>query len=125
MPRHYVLRQCYFLYFPRTIAKRKDTIMSIIPTNRLNENSIYMSEKFARIVDWVSARLMRWVRSYIAYRERQTALAVLRRFSDYELKDIGLYRSELPDAVAGRLPDPATKPLQQPVAPDNTRRLAA
>jgi uncharacterized protein YjiS (DUF1127 family) len=41
----------------------------------------------------------RWVASLIARRARQAALAALFSLGDRELKDIGLYRSQLNDAV--------------------------
>ena len=44
-----------------------------------------------------------WIATVIARREREAALHVLRHFSDRELKDIGLNRSDL----AGDLIEPA------------------
>jgi uncharacterized protein YjiS (DUF1127 family) len=44
----------------------------------------------------------RWVAAMIARREREAALAVLRHFSDRDLKDIGIYRGDIGDALAER-----------------------
>jgi len=44
----------------------------------------------------------RWVAAVIAHRERQAALFALRHLSDRDLKDIGLYRNEIGDALAER-----------------------
>lgn len=120
MRRIYVQRQCYFLFYPRTFSK-KDTTMSIIP----NEKTAYISEEISRIAGWIGARLKQWAVNYIAYRERQSALAALRRFNDRELKDIGLFRCELEDAVAGRLPSRILAARAAAVAPRNPERLAA
>jgi uncharacterized protein YjiS (DUF1127 family) len=52
-----------------------------------------------RRIDILLARVGRlingWVAAAIARRERQAALYMLRRFSDRELKDIGLCRGDL------------------------------
>jgi uncharacterized protein YjiS (DUF1127 family) len=52
-----------------------------------------------RRIDILLARIGRlingWVAAAIARRERQAALYMLRRFSDRELKDIGLCRGDL------------------------------
>ena len=57
-----------------------------------------------RIVLFNAARIRRlvngWIAALIARHERRATLATLRRFDDRELKDIGLYRGELYDAVA-------------------------
>ena len=44
----------------------------------------------------------RWVAAMIARRERQAALVALRQLSDRDLKDIGLCRNEIGDALAER-----------------------
>ena len=44
----------------------------------------------------------RWVAAMIARRERQAALVALRHLSDRDLKDIGLCRNEIGDALAER-----------------------
>ena len=47
------------------------------------------------------ARLInRWVAAVIAHRERQANLVVMRSLSDRELKDIGLHRGEIGEALA-------------------------
>ena len=43
-----------------------------------------------------------WIAAVIAHRERQAALFALRHLSDRDLKDIGLYRNEIGDALAER-----------------------
>lgn len=99
--------------------------MSITHTNGLNEKTFHIFEKLARITLWIGVCFKRWAASYIAYRERQTALAVLRRFSDRELKDIGLFRGELESAVAGSLSNPALATRAEAIAPSNFERPAA
>jgi uncharacterized protein YjiS (DUF1127 family) len=44
-------------------------------------------------------RIDRWVAAWVVGRARQVALWELARLSDRELKDIGLYRCQLGDAV--------------------------
>ena len=44
----------------------------------------------------------RWIAAVIAHRERQAALVALRHLSDRDLKDIGISRSEIGDALAER-----------------------
>jgi len=36
--------------------------------------------------------LNRWIAAFIAHRERQATLALMRHFGDRELKDIGIHR---------------------------------
>jgi uncharacterized protein YjiS (DUF1127 family) len=42
----------------------------------------------------------RWIAAAVAHRERQAALAVLRHLSDRDLKDIGICRGDIGDALA-------------------------
>ena len=44
----------------------------------------------------------RWVAAAIAHRERQAALVALRHLTDRDLRDIGLCRNEIGDALAER-----------------------
>ena len=44
----------------------------------------------------------RWIAAVIAHRERQANLVALRRLGDRELKDIGLYRCEIGEALTER-----------------------
>ena len=44
----------------------------------------------------------RWIAALIAHRERQAALVALRHLSDRDLKDIGLCRNEIGDALTER-----------------------
>ena len=44
----------------------------------------------------------RWIAAFVAHRERQANLAALRHLTDRELKDIGIYRCEIGDALAER-----------------------
>jgi uncharacterized protein YjiS (DUF1127 family) len=44
----------------------------------------------------------RWIAAVIAHRERQAALAALRHLGDRDLKDIGISRSDIGDALAER-----------------------
>jgi len=98
--------------------------MSITHTNGLNEKTVTIFEKLARITIWIGICFKRWAVSYIAYREQQTALAMLHRFSDRELKDIGLFRGELESAVAGRLSDRAQAVRTATITPRNFEKPA-
>jgi uncharacterized protein YjiS (DUF1127 family) len=53
---------------------------------------------FARL----SRHINRWIAAVIAHRERQATLVVLRHLSDRDLKDIGISRSDIGDALAER-----------------------
>ena len=44
----------------------------------------------------------RWIAAVIAHREPQAALVALRHLSDRDLKDIGICRTEIGDALAER-----------------------
>ena len=44
----------------------------------------------------------RWIAAVIAHRERQAAFVALRHLSDRDLKDIGICRNEIGDALAER-----------------------
>jgi uncharacterized protein YjiS (DUF1127 family) len=46
--------------------------------------------------------LNRWIAAFIAHRERQANLVALRHLSDRDLKDIGIHRCEIGDALAER-----------------------
>jgi uncharacterized protein YjiS (DUF1127 family) len=48
---------------------------------------------------WALATLKHWWMAYLTGRIEQTAIARLRSMSDYELKDIGLTRSQITFAV--------------------------
>lgn len=75
----------------------------------LNTTSRYAVPTVRRAVAVFLARLSRLVNrviaAAIAHRERQANLVVLRRFSDRDLKDIGIYRCEIGDALVQRAQD--------------------
>jgi uncharacterized protein YjiS (DUF1127 family) len=48
----------------------------------------------------LTIRLNRWVAAMIAHREREAARFVVRSLDDRELKDIGIYRSQIADGLA-------------------------
>lgn len=54
---------------------------------------------FALFLARFGRRIDRWVAALIARRARQAALAELASLGDRELKDIGLCRSDISDAV--------------------------
>jgi uncharacterized protein YjiS (DUF1127 family) len=72
----------------------------------LNTTSQYAAPAIRRGAAVALARLGRlvnnWIAAFIAHRECQANLAALRHLSDRELKDIGLYRCEIGDALAER-----------------------
>ena len=49
---------------------------------------------------WLADLITRWIATMIARRKHQAHLSVLRQFSDRELKDIGLYRSQIGEGLA-------------------------
>jgi uncharacterized protein YjiS (DUF1127 family) len=74
----------------------------------LNNTSYYIAAApgVRRSVAIALARLGRLINrriaAMIAHRERQAALVALRHLSDRDLKDIGIYRGEIGDALAER-----------------------
>ena len=70
----------------------------------LNNTSSYSPVAFRRSLRYFILRFGRFVNglvaAMIAERERQAQINVLRRFSDRELKDIGLNRSEIDYGLA-------------------------
>jgi uncharacterized protein YjiS (DUF1127 family) len=46
-------------------------------------------------------RLITWLAAALAWRERRAALLALRQWDDRELKDIGLYRGQIAEAIDG------------------------
>lgn len=50
-----------------------------------------------------SCLFSRLAEAYRAWRSRQAAIRELTQLTDHELADIGLSRSQIPDAVYGRL----------------------
>ena len=72
----------------------------------LNTTPNYAAPAIRRGVAVSLARLgrliNRWIAAFIAHRERQANLVALRHLTDRELKDIGIYRCEIGDALAER-----------------------
>ena len=48
---------------------------------------------------WIGRIVQRWWQAYLSWRLEQAAIAQLSSMSDWELKDIGLNRSEITGAV--------------------------
>ena len=90
----------YFLLILKTHKKRlMETVMSTISTRPAS------SEAFAGN-SWTfrpAAVLKRWCVAYLNWRLRQAAIAELAVLSDRELKDIGLKRGEIENAVTNTL----------------------
>lgn len=55
---------------------------------------------------WIASILWRCWQIFLDWRIEQAALAQLCSMSDYELRDIGLRRTEIDAAVKGRLAQP-------------------
>lgn len=91
--------------------------MSLTTQTNFNKPFPRIAGDLARLARWFGDCLHTWATNYIAYRERQIALAALRRYSDRDLKDIGLYRCQLEAAVAGRLQNEFGVMASMPVAP--------
>jgi uncharacterized protein YjiS (DUF1127 family) len=64
----------------------------------------------------------RWVAAVIAHREHQANLVVLRSLSDRELKDIGLRRGEIGEALA-EAAKARLRMQSSPSGPDATRAI--
>jgi uncharacterized protein YjiS (DUF1127 family) len=62
-------------------------------TSAIWKGGIRLLVRFRRLVN-------NWVAAALARRERQAALVVLRKLGDRELKDIGLHRCQIDDAIA-------------------------
>lgn len=70
----------------------------------LNSSSGYSGafsarKSFRSIGRWFFGLVNRWVAAFIAQREYQASLAVLRRLSDRELSDMGLHRDQIGPAL--------------------------
>jgi uncharacterized protein YjiS (DUF1127 family) len=72
------------------------TMLNTTPSDTLTYFRRRIDIRLARIGRLIN----RWIAAAIARRERQAALYVLHRFSDRELKDIGLCRGDLGDGLA-------------------------
>jgi uncharacterized protein YjiS (DUF1127 family) len=81
-------------------------------TQRLAPGMPTTRKGFALFLARLGRRVDRWVAAMIARRARQEALAALARLGDRELKDIGLYRSDIGDAVFWSLE--AKRRMQRP-----------
>ena len=60
----------------------------------------------ASLSRWLGDALCTCVKAFVKYRERQNAITMLREFSDYQLRDIGLSRTWIEAAVYGLYPGP-------------------
>jgi|KBSMisStaDraftv2_1062788.scaffolds.fasta_scaffold2739086_1 uncharacterized protein YjiS (DUF1127 family) len=70
----------------------------------LNSSSNYTNPSYAReivqsVAGWLFGLVNRWVARIIAQREHQATLMILRSLSDRELRDIGIYRSQINSAM--------------------------
>ena len=52
---------------------------------------------------WIGRKIQGWWNDYLSWRIEQAAIARLSSLSDYELKDLGLTRSEISSGVKGRV----------------------
>jgi uncharacterized protein YjiS (DUF1127 family) len=68
----------------------------------LNTTTRYAAPAIRRGAAVFLARLGRFVDRVIAHRERRANLVALRRLCDRDLKDIGIYRCEIGDALDER-----------------------
>jgi uncharacterized protein YjiS (DUF1127 family) len=59
----------------------------------------YVRRRFRPIGRWFFSLVNGWVAAFIARREYQATLAVLRGLSDRELRDMGLYRDQAGSAL--------------------------
>ena len=70
----------------------------------LNSSSNYTNPSYAReivqsVAGWLFGLVNRWVARIIAQREHLATLMILRSLSDRELRDIGIYRSQINSAM--------------------------
>jgi uncharacterized protein YjiS (DUF1127 family) len=71
----------------------------IINSPRFAPGAPTIRRGFALVLARLGRRIDRWAAAWIARRARQAALAALSGLNDRELKDMGLYRCQLNDAV--------------------------
>lgn len=83
--------------------------MTILTSNNLSNRSPALGE-VTRIIRWMSNRVLLWATHYAQHREQRKAFATLSAFSDRELRDIGLNRSEIEAAVRSQLRNTPSKP---------------
>jgi uncharacterized protein YjiS (DUF1127 family) len=77
-----------------TFSHLKETQMTVIETFSAATRPLAWRRTTVFLVR--TRRLInRWIAARIAYRERQAALAALRRLDDRQLRDFGLYRSQI------------------------------
>ena len=66
-------------------------------SQRLPMDALIRLRGLRGLVSWL---LNRWIASWIARREREAALGALHKLDDRELKDIGIHRSQISDALS-------------------------
>ena len=76
--------------------------MSIISNTAAQRDNIGIRVTGTRLIKAPLTALKRWWTAYTSWRVRQAVVACLKPMSDRQLKDIGLSRSEIDFAVAGR-----------------------
>ena len=69
--------------------------------SRISSTAVRRSNAANGPLATATAAVEHWWGSYIAWRLEQAAIAQLESMSDWELKDIGLTRSEIARAVRG------------------------
>ena len=67
---------------------------------RVNQSFSFRVRQLAR---YMKRYINNWVAAAIAHRERQAALFALRHLDDRNLKDMGLYRGNIDNAVSGKI----------------------
>jgi uncharacterized protein YjiS (DUF1127 family) len=63
-----------------------------LSSSAVQKKAIVLLARLRRVVNT-------WIADALAYRERQAAIHALRLYDDRELKDIGLYRGQIEQAV--------------------------
>jgi uncharacterized protein YjiS (DUF1127 family) len=84
-------------------ALSKELAMTLLNnTSHYTATAPGVRRSVAKFLARLGRLINRWIAAMIAHRERQAALVALRHLSDRELKDIGIYRGEIGDALVER-----------------------
>jgi len=75
--------------------------MTMLSTISYSTTSSDQRKKAMLLPARLRRRLINWLAAALAYRERRSALFALRQWDDRELKDVGLYRGQIEEAITG------------------------
>jgi uncharacterized protein YjiS (DUF1127 family) len=78
---------------------RRQMTMTLLNSSSGYSGAPHVSAKIRSVGRSLVTALNRWIAAFIAHREREATLALLRNFGDRELKDIGIYRGQIGPAL--------------------------